>query len=120
MEDGEWEPPLVLNPLWQGDWEPKMIKNPDYQGPWSPPLIDNPDYDADEAAFLYDQCNPCNYIGFDLWQVDSGTVFDDILVTDSETDAESYASATLEKIAWERVSLNPDTEMRGSEDDESM
>ena len=120
MEDGEWEPPLVLNPLWQGDWEPKMIKNPDYQGPWSPPLIDNPDYDADEAAFLYDQCNPCDYIGFDLWQVDSGTVFDDILVTDSETEAEAFASITLEKIAWDRVSLNPETETQGSEDDENM
>ena len=55
-----------------------------------------------------------------MWQVDSGTVFDDILVTDSETEAEAFASITLEKIAWDRVSLNPETETQGSEDDENM
>ena len=103
-EDGEWEPPLIINPSWQGDWEPKMIRNPNYKGSWTPPYVSNPEYDANEAEFVYDQCNPCEYVGLDLWQVDAGTVFDDILITDSESDAESFAHLVLEKKAWELVS----------------
>ena len=31
------------------------------------------------------------YIGFELWQVKSGTIFDNIIVTDSEQEADEFA-----------------------------
>jgi calreticulin len=106
-EDGVWESPLIINPSWQGDWEPKMIRNPNYKGSWVPPYIANPEYDSNEAKVIYDQCNPCEYVGFDLWQVDAGTIFDDILITDSESEAQSFAHLVMEKKAWEIVSNTP-------------
>lgn len=47
--DGEWEPPLVANPLCEkaigcGLWQPPQIPNPAYKGKWYAPLIDNPNY----------------------------------------------------------------------------
>ena len=104
-EDGEWEPPLIANPRWREIWEPQMIANPDYKGIWSPPLILNPDYDPHAANTIYQQCNPCGHVGFELWQVDAGTVFDDILISDAEEEIEQNTKRVLEKMAWERASL---------------
>lgn len=36
-------------------------------------------------------------IGFDLWQVKSGTIFDNILIADSEDDAKEHADETWGK-----------------------
>lgn len=47
--DGEWEAPLIANPICEkavgcGLWSPPMVSNPKYQGKWRAPLIDNPNY----------------------------------------------------------------------------
>jgi len=93
-DDGEWEPPLIANPEYKGEWKPTMITNPDYKGEWVHPLIANPDYAEDEN--LHAVCNPCKYVGFELWQVKSGTIFDDIIVTDSEEEAEAFKAETYD------------------------
>lgn len=90
-EDGEWEAPMIDNPEYSGPWTPKMIPNPDYKGPWVHPEIANPDYFEDDE--LYHVCNPCAGVGFEIWQVKAGTVFDDILVTDSKADVEAADKA---------------------------
>lgn len=77
--DGEWEPPQIDNPEFKGEWSPKQIDNPNYKGQWVHPLIDNPDYTPD--PHLYKRGEIC-HVGLDLWQVKSGTIFDDILITD--------------------------------------
>lgn len=77
--DGEWEAPMIDNPDFKGEWKPKQVSNPNYKGPWVHPEIDNPDYTADPE--LYKQKEVC-IIGFDLWQVKSGTIFDNVLITD--------------------------------------
>lgn len=77
--DGEWEPPQIDNPEYKGEWSPKQIDNPAYKGPWVHPEIDNPEYTPDPD--LYKQKEICA-VGFDLWQVKSGTIFDNVLVTD--------------------------------------
>mmetsp|Transcript_15715 Transcript_15715/g.23097 ORF Transcript_15715/g.23097 Transcript_15715/m.23097 type:complete len:412 (-) Transcript_15715:46-1281(-) len=88
-EDGEWEPPLIDNPEYQGEWEPKMIENPDYKGEWVHPMVPNPDFEEDDK--LHFRCKECTHVGFELWQVKSGTMFDDIIVTDSLEEAEAFA-----------------------------
>jgi len=83
--DGEWEPPMIDNPEYKGEWKPKQIPNPAYKGKWVHPEIDNPEYEADDNLYRYSDIGA---IGFDLWQVKSGTIFDNILITDDESLAE--------------------------------
>merc|ERR1712048_1103382 len=95
-DDGEWEAPMIDNPVYEGPWSPKMIDNPDYKGPWDHPMIPNPDYVYDNS--MYAVCsNGCTHIGFELWQVKSGTIFDDIIVTDSLKEAQKFAEETYFK-----------------------
>jgi calreticulin len=94
-EDGEYEPPMIDNPEYKGPWTPKMIDNPEYQGEWEHPVIPNPDYIEDKELYL--RCKDCSHVGFELWQVKSGTIFDDIIVTDSLDEAKKYAQETTMK-----------------------
>ncbi|XP_055925140.1 calreticulin-like [Argiope bruennichi] len=89
--DGEWEPPQITNPAFKGEWKPRLLDNPNYKGPWIHPEIDNPEYVPDKTLYQY---NEICAIGFDLWQVKSGTIFDNILITDDEAEAEKHARDT--------------------------
>jgi len=93
-DDGEWEAPQIDNPDYKGDWTQKEIDNPDYKGEWEHPKIDNPEYFDDEH--LHNFCKKgCNTVGFELWQVKAGTLFDDIIVTDSIEEAKKFADETF-------------------------
>lgn len=92
--DGEWEPPMIDNPEYKGEWKPKQIPNPNYSGVWVHPEIDNPEYTADDKLYAY---SDIAHIGFDLWQVKSGTIFDNILITDDESFAEEVGAETWGK-----------------------
>ncbi|KAJ3314433.1 hypothetical protein HDV04_000415 [Boothiomyces sp. JEL0838] len=104
-DDGVWEAPMIPNPEYKGEWKPKQIDNPDYKGPWVHPEIDNPEFVNDESIYAYKS----EYIGFDLWQVKSGTLFDNIIVTDSIEEANEFAASTfvvdapLEKAAKDKL-----------------
>ena len=89
--DGEWEPPVIQNPEYKGDWKPKQIDNPDYKGKWVHPEIDNPEYTEDPNLYA---CEDLGVIGLDLWQVKSGTIFDNFLITDDEKFAEEHGTET--------------------------
>jgi len=86
--DGAWEAPVVPNPEYKGEWKPKMIPNPVYKGDWVHPEIDNPDYKYDPNIYSFDSNG---VLGIEIWQVKSGSIFDDFLVTDSVEEAESAA-----------------------------
>ncbi|KAK1805879.1 hypothetical protein P4O66_012939 [Electrophorus voltai] len=89
--DGEWEPPMIPNPEYKGEWKPKQIDNPNYKGKWVHPEIDNPEYTADVSIYKYDNIG---VIGLDLWQVKSGTIFDNFLITDDIKEAEDFGKDT--------------------------
>jgi len=97
--DGEWEPKMIFNPEFKGDWKPKMIPNPAYKGEWVHPEIDNPDYKPDSNIYAFDSNA---FLGIEIWQVKSGTIFDDFLVTDSVEEAESAAEKVLKRIEGEK------------------
>jgi len=86
-DDGEWEAPMINNPDYKGPWTAPKIDNPDFKGPWEHPQIPNPDYKEVENPHYR---LPINYIGFDLWQVKSGTLFGDIILADAEDDIKSF------------------------------
>ncbi len=55
------------------------------------PMIDNPDFVDDKEVYLLP---PLKFVGFELWQVKSGTIFDNILVTDDVEYAAKFAEET--------------------------
>ncbi|KAK4802751.1 hypothetical protein SAY86_000954 [Trapa natans] len=105
-EDGEWTAPTIPNPEYKGPWKPKKIKNPNYQGKWKAPIIDNPDFKDDPYLYVYPNLK---YVGVELWQVKSGTLFDNVLVCDDVEYAKKLAEETwgknkdAEKAAFEEV-----------------
>jgi calreticulin len=97
--DGEWEAPQIPNPDFKGEWKPKMIPNPAYKGEWVHPKIANPDYVHDDALYAYEDFGA---IGFDLWQVKSGTIFDDVLLTDDLAVQKQWADSFKTRAAGEK------------------
>jgi len=91
--DGEWEAPMINNPEFKGEWKAKKIPNPDYKGPWVHPMIANPEYKEDAELYAYDSWGA---IGLDLWQVKSGTIFDNFLINDDIDAALAEAKAVIE------------------------
>ncbi|XP_062961822.1 calreticulin-like [Cynocephalus volans] len=89
--DGEWEGPLMPNPKYKGQWKPRIIDNPSYQGEWIHPEIDNPEYKPDPAICHYYNIS---VLGLDLWQVKSGSIFDNFLLTNDEEFAEEVGNKT--------------------------
>merc|ERR1712139_507742 len=87
-EDGEWEPPMKDNPAYKGDWSVKRISNPAYKGFWEAKKIDNPEYEDDNSVYKYDNFG---FIGFDLWQVKGGTIFDNIIICDDKSEADTFS-----------------------------
>merc|ERR1711941_59985 len=73
-EDGEWEAPMKDNPAYKGDWTAKKIANPEYED--------------DDMLYKYDDFG---FLGFDLWQVKGGTIFDNVIITDDKAEADAFA-----------------------------
>ncbi|KAJ9696652.1 hypothetical protein PVL29_008723 [Vitis rotundifolia] len=119
-EDGEWTPPTIANPEYKGPWKPKQIKNPNYKGKWKAPMIDNPDFKDDPDFFVYPHLK---YVGIELWQVKSGTMFDNILVCDDPDYAKKLAEETwgkhkdAEKTAFEEEEKKREEESKDDPDD---
>lgn len=55
------------------------------------PDIDNPEYKHDDKLYLF---KDLKYVGFELWQVKAGSIFDNIIITDSLKEAEQFAKDT--------------------------
>lgn len=106
--DGEWEPPMIDNPEYKGEWSPKQIDNPDYKGVWQHPEIDNPEYSPDSSLYLREEV--C-VVGFDLWQVKSGTIFDNVLITDDV----AYAKKVAEGV---KATQEGEKKMKDAQDEE--
>merc|ERR1712216_430329 len=87
-EDGDWEAPMKDNPEFKGEWIAKRISNPAYKGFWEAKKIANPEYEDDDKVYLYEDFG---FIGFDLWQVKGGAIFDNIIITDDVAEADKFA-----------------------------
>lgn len=96
-EDGEWEPEKVPNPRYLGKWAPKMIPNPDYKGAWRPREIPNPDYKWDPN--IYRIPKPLQYVGIEVWQVQGGSIFDNIVLGDNIDEVLAIVKETYTSMA---------------------
>merc|ERR1711977_639100 len=106
-EDGEWEAPMKDNPEYKGDWSGKRISNPAYKGFWEAKKIDNPEYEDDDSIYKYDDFG---FIGFDLWQVKGGTIFDNVIICDDKAEADTFAAK------WKALSEVEKTKKKEEED----
>jgi len=94
-DDGAWEAPQIPNPKFQGEWKVKRIPNPAYKGVWSPKKIANPEYSEDPD--MYVAAKDISAVGIDLWQVKSGTIFDNIIISDSLDEVNTFVADTWGK-----------------------
>jgi len=113
--DGEWEAPMIDNPEFKGEWKPKMIENPEYKGEWIHPLIANPDYVDDDHLYLFEDNK---FVGFEIWQVKAGTIFDNIIVTDDAAEAEKFAALTKTTQEGEKKMHDQQEEERKAREEE--
>jgi len=83
---GEWKRPMKSNPAYKGKWYAPLIDNPKYKGIWKPQEIPNPNYfELDTPDF-----EPIAAIGIEIWTMQDGILFDNILIAGDEKAAESY------------------------------
>merc|ERR1712121_194269 len=103
-----------------GEWEPPMIDNPEYKGAWIHPEIDNPDYNPADAEGIAKYEENCK-IGFDLWQVKSGTIFDNLIITDDPAAAKKAGEDlwAVTKEAEKKMKDEQDEEERKKADEEA-
>merc|ERR1719507_773464 len=114
-EDGEWEAPMKDNPAYKGDWYVKRISNPAYKGIWEAKKIANPEYEDDDALYKYDAFG---FIGFDLWQVKGGTIFDNVIITDDAAEADSFAAKWTALSEVEKAKMKEEEDARQAEHDQ--
>merc|ERR1712178_82636 len=115
--DGAWEAPQIDNPEFKGAWKAKRIKNPAYKGIWEAKLIDNPKYVADDTLYKYANFGS---VGIDVWQVKSGTIFDNLLITDDVEYAKTHGEKTwkAQKDGEKKMKEKADEEKRKKEEED--
>lgn len=91
---GEWTVPKIVNPEWKGKWSAPKIDNPEYKGVWSPKVISNPDYFKDDQPHAM---APIGGIGIELWTMQAGALFDNIVIGHDAKVASAAAEAFLER-----------------------
>merc|ERR1712190_142015 len=112
-EDGEWEAPMIDNPAFKGEWHVKRISNPAYKGFWEARKIANPDFEDDDMLYKYDEFG---FIGFDLWQVKGGTIFDNIVITDDVAEADVFAKKWKDLSEVEKAHKKEEDESKKAEE----
>merc|ERR1712060_532659 len=110
-EDGEWEAPMKDNPEYKGDWYGKRISNPAYKGLWEAKKIANPEFEDDDSIYKY---SDFGFLGFDLWQVKGGTIFDNIILTDDVAEADVFAKKWKELSEVEKAAKKAEDDEKAS------
>merc|ERR1712054_643499 len=90
----------------------KRISNPAYKGVWEAKKIANPDYVDDDAVYKYDDFG---FIGFDLWQVKGGTIFDNVIITDDVAEADAFAKKWAALSEVEKAKKKEEDDKKASE-----
>jgi calreticulin len=112
-EDGEWEAPMKDNSAYKGDWSVKRISNPAYKGFWEAKKIANPEYEDDDKVYSFADFG---FIGFDLWQVKGGTIFDNVIITDEVAEADAFAKKWKELSEFETSKKKEEDDAKKTDD----
>merc|ERR1712071_498829 len=106
------EAPMKDNADYKGDWYSKRISNPAYKGVWEAKKVANPEYEDDDSVYKYDEF--C-FIGFDLWQVKGGSIFDNVIITDEKAEADAFAKKWKELSEAEKAKKKEEDSKKGDD-----
>lgn len=131
-EDGEWLAPIIENPKCEehgcGEWQPTKMRNPAYKGKWFAPKIANPKWKGVWKArqipnpAYFEDAHPSNFpkmagLGFELWTMTGGILFDNILVTHDKAVADDFAQKTwAPKFAAEKEKFDREFVVKNKKD----
>merc|ERR1711994_1168403 len=90
------------------------ISNPAYKGIWEAKKIANPEYVDDDNLYKYADFG---FIGFDLWQVKGGTIFDNVIITDDASEADAFAKKWKTLSAVEKEKKQEEDDAKKAEED---
>merc|ERR1712060_39823 len=76
--------------------------------------IANPEYEDDDAIYKYDDFG---FLGFDLWQVKAGTIFDNVIITDDKAEADLFAKKWKELSEVEKAKKKEEDDSKKAADD---
>merc|ERR1711977_562063 len=113
MDDPEDKKPEGYDDIPAKISDPKATK-PDV---WEAKLIDNPKFVDDDKLYSYPKFST---VGIDIWQVKSGTIFDNILITDDVDYAKAHADKTwkAQKDGEKAMKEKADEEKRKKDEEE--
>merc|ERR1711933_127050 len=74
--------------------------------------IANPEYEDDDSVYKFDNFG---FLGFDLWQVKGGTIFDNIILTDDVAEADAFAKTWKELSEIEKAAKKAEDDTKTSE-----
>merc|ERR1712232_189950 len=75
--------------------------------------IANPEYKDDDNLYSYADFG---FLGFDLWQVKGGTIFDNIILTDDKAEADAFAQKWKALSEVEKAAKKADDEAKKADD----
>jgi calreticulin len=81
------------------------------------PEIDNPDYVEYKDVYKYDSIAG---VGIEIWQVKAGTIFDNIIVTDSVSEAEEFLAETYKAGKDKEKAMFDEIEKKKREEEENQ
>merc|ERR1712060_164840 len=84
-----------------------------YKGFWEAKKIANPEYEDDDAVYKFDDLG---FIGFDLWQVKGGTIFDNVIITDDKSEADAFAKKWKDLSELEKSKKKEEDDAKAAED----
>merc|ERR1712003_140473 len=76
-------------------------------GVWEAEKIANPEYEDDDNLYKH---GDFGFIGFDLWQVKGGTIFDNVIITDDVAEADAFAEK------WKALSEHENAKKKEEDD----
>merc|ERR1712066_26741 len=94
----------------------KRISNPAYKGMWEAKKIDNPEYVDDDKVYKYDDFG---FIGLDLWQVKSGSIFDNLIITDDKAEADTFSAMWKTLSEFEKEEKKKEDDSKKTEDNKA-
>jgi calnexin len=84
---GRYTPPKIRNPKYRGPYVTPQIPNPNFRGKWVPRQIPNPDFVLDDHP---NRLAPIVAAGFELWTIDGGVGFDNIIISNNEKEVRMW------------------------------
>jgi len=101
------------NEAFKGEWYVKRISNPAYKGNWEAKKIDNPEYEDDNEVYKFADFG---FVGFDLWQVKGGSIFDNVIICDDTAEADAFAAKWKALSEHEKAEKAKEDESKKSDD----